>query len=214
MIKPLFSLYQKASKWDRLYIYLRLKFFSDYFKKIDELLPNVGRLVDLGSGYGLLANLLSLNSERRSVIGIDGDGKRIGIAEGTIGSRRNINFMAEKVSSIVFKDSEYDGLVMTDFLHHLPYQEQEKIMKKISQSIKLGGILVIGDVKETPRWKYYISYLADLVLYLGKPKCFYRTSEEMKKFIEKYGFSVRTIPADQKNIFSMVIYAARKEGGL
>lgn len=211
MIKTLFSLYQKAPKWDRLYIYSRLKFFSGYFQKIDELMPKIGRLADLGSGYGLLANLLAVNSVKRMVTGIDGDGERIRIAQETIGSRANINFITEKVSNVTFGASEYDGLVMTDFLHHLTYSEQEEIMKKVSQSMKPGGVLVIGDVKESPKWKYYISYLADLVLYIGKPKCFYRRSGEMKKFMEKYGFSVRTIPADQKNIFSMVIYAARKD---
>lgn len=208
--KTIFSLYRKESLFNKLFIYLRLKLFWNYFCKIGELLPAQGTIIDLGSGFGLLANYMSTVSPDCNLIGIDSNFKKTKVAQNTIGDRNNIKFFVNDIIKTEEGDLTSDSIIMTDFLHHLNYSQQEALLKKISQSLKKGSLLIIGEVMNKPRWKYFFSYLADLILYPFSPKCFYRTNEEMKKFLEKYSFNVEIIPYHQGNIFATVIYRAQK----
>lgn len=204
------SFYKDETLFNKLYIYLRLKLFGRYFQKIEQLLPLEGKILDLGSGFGLLSNYLLISSPERNIIGIDNNLKRTKVAQRTTRERKNVNFIFRDIKEIEKGELRFDSVVMTDFLHHLNYHKQEELLEKISQSLKKRGCLIIGEVMEKPRWKYFFSYLADLVLYPFSPKCFYRTTAEMERLLKKLGFKVEIIPYHQRNIFALVIYSAYK----
>lgn len=65
----LYQLYSKSKLWIKIYIKLRWQLCP--FEKIERLIPKKARVIDIGCGFGLLANYLALTSEDRAAVGID-----------------------------------------------------------------------------------------------------------------------------------------------
>ena len=74
------SLFSGAPLSTRSFIWLRWKLTP--YREIAAVLPKAGRILDLGSGHGLLSLALSMGSDRREIIGIDHDQARVRLAEG------------------------------------------------------------------------------------------------------------------------------------
>src|SRR5947209_18095343 len=79
------ALYARQSVGVRLYVRLRLAFGLLSADLLNSYLAADGTVVDIGCGYGVLANQLALGHEGRSVLGIDSDPRRIGVARSTVG---------------------------------------------------------------------------------------------------------------------------------
>src|SRR6266498_5847372 len=84
------NLYPERSLWITLYFCLR--FLVCPFRKLESILPKEGLFTDIGCGYGIFANLLSIASSKRKVFGYDLSVRRIGIAKTSIGNRKNVHF--------------------------------------------------------------------------------------------------------------------------
>jgi tRNA1(Val) A37 N6-methylase TrmN6 len=61
--------------------FLWLRSILTPYARMASALPARGRVLDLGSGHGLLAFALSRDSPRREIIGIDHDPERVRLAE-------------------------------------------------------------------------------------------------------------------------------------
>ena len=148
------KLYKFLNVKDKTYTKLRYRLCP--FEKIENKIPKKARVLDIGCGYGLLTNLIAINSEKREVSGIDLSNKRISIAKKSVGNRNNINFELKNCSEINLKN--YDVVIMSDFLHHINYEKQEKLIKDIYKDLNKGGLLIIQDVDKKTSIKYYSTY--------------------------------------------------------
>ena len=111
----LFRFYSGQGLKVALYAYLRWRLCP--FEEIESHIPKEGKIIDVGCGYGLLANFLTLRSSKRDVTGIDLSVRRIGAAQETTDSRKNIHFKLINVLDLELR--EPDAVVMSDFLHHI-----------------------------------------------------------------------------------------------
>src|SRR3989344_7137228 len=164
------NLYDFLGPKERLYIKLRWRLCP--FFLIERFLPSRGKIIDVGCGYGLLANLISLN-KNRDVYGFDLNAKRISIAKKTTGNRKNIHFELKNVKDL--KLGSCDAIVMSDFLHHIPYKEQEALIKQAAGKLKKKGIIIIQDIGKKPLWKYLFASNLDLILNCF-PRLYYRNA--------------------------------------
>jgi len=180
---------------------LRLSHYSD-------VLPSRGLVIDVGCGYGVLANYLSLSAPERQVLGIDRDEKRIDAARKTIGGRDNISFCAEDVAQWAWPGCT--GIAMTDFLHHLPPPEQETVLKEASGALQKDGVLLISEVDPDakPAYKYWASYLSDRILY-PLSRSYFRKPSAWKALLSSLGFEVRIIEL-RNPVFAGVLLVCRK----
>ncbi len=198
------ELYSSFGFIDKLYIRLRYRLCP--FNKIESFVPKAGRILDVGCGYGLLANLISLRSAKREVFGIDSSSKRINVARGTIGARKNIQFELKNSDDIDL--AKYDAVVMSDFLHHLSYHKQEELIKRVYEGLSYGGILIIQDIDTKPSWKYSFAYLIDVIFNLEVSN--YRSLNNFVEMLTKIGFKVRSERIDKGVPLPDVIYICRK----
>lgn len=190
--KDLENLYQKAGWKEKLYLKARWRLCP--FEEIEKYLPLKGKIIDFGCGYGILANFLALKSGEREVIGIDSSPKRIEVAKLSVGDRKNLQFLNQDIRDITLEFC--DGVVMTDFLHHISPAISRDVLKLIYRKLNSQGKLVIQDVDKLPRWKYFITLLIDRLLNIGR-FLYYRSSTEWKKILEETGFKVEIVPAHQ-----------------
>lgn len=185
------KMYSFLSWRDKLYIKLRWRLCP--FELIEQQLPKKGMIVDAGCGYGLLTNLIALRSEERNVYGFDLNEKRINIAKKSVGNKYNILFELKDVNDL--KLGSCDAVIMSDFLHHISYEEQNKLILQIKSKLKDDGILIIQDIVKKPLWKYLFASNLDRVLNCF-PKLYYRDQNSWVAMLSSY-FDLEIIKADK-----------------
>ena len=203
--EELLALYSDLGTATAWYVVLRWRLCP--FAEVARYVPTKGTIIDVGCGYGLLSNLLALTSPKRYVIGVDLSLKRIRAAQKTIASRKNIKFLLKDIEDLQLP--ECDAMVMTDFLHHLPYKLQEKLLIGWHQKLTRGGLLLIEEHDMRPWWKYLGSLIVDHGLNLGQ-RIFFRNSTEYKNLLAGIGFQVETRLVDKGLPFADVLYLCRR----
>lgn len=129
------------------------KILSSYYKMIaDEiaLVPG-GRLLDIGTGPGILAIKISSKFSASLVTGIDLSEKMIGIAnenrvkgQGSMGRvLSNVEFRVMDAKKLDFPDELFDMIISTGSFHH--WKEPVRIFDEIHRCLKNGGEAWIYD---------------------------------------------------------------------
>ena len=187
-MRDILSLY--PFKWNGFYVtvFNRIRLWFNRFDLIEHCIPEKGKIVDLGCGYGLFANFLALRAEERQLIGIDKNSRKTKYA---FRGLKNTQFL-----TIDIKDFNLDscqGITMIDFLHHMnSYSDQEDLLKHCSTGLAKGGTLFIKDVCFEPYYKFFLTRIVDNVLYTGD-RFYFRKWEEFKEILEDIGFSVEYV---------------------
>lgn len=190
--------------------YTALKLSIIPFEQFSHYLPKEGRILEVGSGYGYVSNYLSLENPNRKVIGNDPAHDRTALAKSTIGSRTNIEFVSTDCREIV--DGGFDGVVIADVLHHVPYAQQANILEDVYRKLKPGGVLVIRETDIKFRLRYFIfNYALEWVLYLGTEKLKFRRADAWRRMLEAVGFTVQhTIPNPRFFPYITVLFVCSK----
>ena len=128
------------STW--LFYYNKIKLILIPFIKIETLVPNEGFIIDLGCSHGLFANMMALNSEKREVLGLDINEKRIEHANIGI---KNASFKAGDITKIEIPKA--DCIILTHVIHHIPlYEDQIKLLRTCHDKLKAGGKIIIVEL--------------------------------------------------------------------
>lgn len=191
------SLFKTIRVWDAPYL------------EIEKITPKAGKVLDLGSGDGLLANYLGIASSRRKVFGIELNKSRL------VESNRGIKNVKFEVGDITKKKLYKVGaILLIHVFHHLPsLASQVKILEACKKNLNKGGRLIVAEIVEKPLFKYIFTFLVDsLVLpIVFNNKLFdkninYRKDSDWKKLFKEHGFKVKTTYPHIGRPFSHVIY--------
>lgn len=185
----------------RFSIYEGLKHLVWPLKLIDQHLPKHGQIIDLGCGEGVIAKYLAQESGRK-IIGVDQNCERLPHT-----SVKNLEFRCSDIIDFSFKSAS--GAVLSDVLHHLDYQKQEKLLGNIFRGLKKGGSLIIKEIDAEEFIRCMLSRFWDLIFY-PKDKIYYSSSKNFKKKLENVGFNVHVIRASRLFPGSTTLYIATK----
>lgn len=194
-------------------LFTKIRFWDAPYQMLEKLVPQRGKIMDLGCGDGLLTNFLALKSTQRELIGVDKNLERLKMADKGLPST---SFLAADV--LKQEVPVCDTILMVHLLHHLPsFVDQEVILKRSQSKLKKGGQLIVVEINQKPFLKYLLTWIVDIlvfpILFEGKlidGRIYYRKSEEWKTVLEKLGFNVKIIPAHQGKPFSHVILVGDK----
>ncbi len=183
------KLYSKQGFVKTAYTYLR---FWEYPRlvKIERLLPREGKIIDLGSGYGIFSNYVAATSSKRQVLALEFDKKKTDIAKNAakMGAIKNIVFDNKDITKISIKRA--DAIVIMHVLHHLKsYHDQEKLIGECVEKLEKGGMLLIDEVNRKYTLQYFLALLTDSLLYLGD-RFYYRSKKDMLSFLSKFPLTV------------------------
>jgi 1-acyl-sn-glycerol-3-phosphate acyltransferase len=124
------------------YMKVKLRLEGNY-RLFDSLLPRQGRILDVGCGYGFLANMLALTAKGRQVRGLDYDEEKITVARHGFLNGPNVDFAPGDALAAEFGPQE--GIILSDVLHYLPPAGQVALLQKCADSLTPAGVLVIRD---------------------------------------------------------------------
>lgn len=180
------------SPFIRLYSMIRFAILRPVFlDEIDQYLPRSGRIMDIGCGFGLFSLYFAMLEPGRKFIGVDTDARRIGhaCASGKKLGLDNVQYYVRDAQSIQ-AGSSFDAIYMLDLIHHLPEGEVPPFLEKLRDRLAPGGILIVKDVEDRPRWKMWFTLLLDRLM-VGMEPIHYWPESELTRLLSSLGFEVR-----------------------
>ena len=185
------------------------------YEPLDKAIGKTSRVLDLGSGDGLLGNYLAISQPGRKVFGIELNSKRAKVANKGV---KNASFSKGDILKTKLA-SNFDAIILAHVLHHLPSKsDQIKLLTKVASKLKKASDLLILEIDYKPWPKYVFSWLTDAItvpiLFEGKiftSQFFYRRTDEWKNILQDLGFQVKTRSIDKGKPFSHVLIYAKKK---
>lgn len=189
-----------------------VNFFSlrrkERFRVLHTLLPPAQddeyKILDLGSGTGIVTKQLATHYEHAEILAVDGAQKMIDFAKSKKFFRENedrVKWILADYSSPAWRMDIKDNLnlvVAFDALHHLSHQRKKELYKEIFEILVPGGMLLMSDFMTSyepfyadPQFCLWIEEIRNVlaqskrknVLNLFKDKVFTMIPERLKGYL-------------------------------
>ena len=142
--KVLVSSYLYKGPVTEWYVKVKTSLEDDY-AYFDSMLPCTGQITDIGCGMGQLDIMLSLLHPSRKVLGLDYDEEKIAVATNCWPVRNlpGLSFVNADAQSAELPES--DAFVISDMLHYIDSEAQEKLIRRCVSRLKDGGLILLRD---------------------------------------------------------------------
>ncbi|MCG8578544.1 MAG: 1-acyl-sn-glycerol-3-phosphate acyltransferase, partial [Bacteroidales bacterium] len=178
--------------------YTRIKIrLEKNYRFYDEIVPKKGKIIDVGCGYGYLANMLSYTASQREVIGWDYDGDKIAVACEVAKGNEQLKFFEKDVVTDNFETA--DTFIFNDVLHYFPREKQLNVLKKALNSLNTNGTIIIRDADTQLKKRTRVTQITEFfsIRMLGFNKMDYEldfvSSELIKDFANEHGLSFEKV---------------------
>jgi len=178
----------------KLYAYLRFLILP--VKKIDEIVPKIGKITDYGCGFGIVSCYLALSSKGRKITGIEYDKERAKKARMVCKSLQNVGFKVGDASKSRVAGS--DTHLLVDVIHHIPYNAQIALLNSIIKSMKKNNLLIIKEIGKKPLLKYLWNYVHDKVM-TSNDRLYFREERWFESFFNQRKLRIKIIRCE--NLF-------------
>lgn len=122
-------------------------------------------LMDVGCGMGLLAAYLKEHGHNGAGIGIDADGKKIGIAEEAL---RDVTPRMDFRVGDARELPDFSGdVVMLDVLHYFDAAGQREVLQAIANRLAPGAAALIRIGLRQRNWRYAVTWLEEWFIRLN-----------------------------------------------
>src|SRR5688572_11666725 len=190
------------------------------------LLPDRGRLLDVGCGRGLLLSLLRAARESYragtwpegwaappldlDLTGIDLRADHVRIARVALGGDARL----EAGNLLDFDFPPSAAIVLLDVLLYLSGDEQQRALGKAAAALESGGVLLLREADAGAGVTYGLSQLSERLLEAlrGRPfaRLRYRRAAEWAGLLESLGFRVAMEPMSEGTPFANVLFVCKK----
>jgi len=197
------------------YLKVKLRLENNY-ELFDSLIPNKAKIYDIGCGYGFLSYMLHFVSEDRQITGIDYDKEKISVANNCNLKNDNIHFECADVTQFEFQPA--DVFILSDVLHYIPEEKQEKIIKNCIHNLNEDGMIIIRDantkLKDRHKGTKWTEIFSTRILQFNKTadeskELYFRSSDDIFAMFNQYDTEIEVI--DQTKLTSNVVYVIRKK---
>jgi len=171
--------------WGRFWI-LRQRFLDE----IGQYLPERGRVLDLGCGFGLFSLYYASLRPGLALEGLDRNPRRIAMAR-RAAERLGLGNVRYQTGDVMdFRGGErFDAVYMLDIVHHIPPEAVRPLLDQVAKVLPPGGRLLIKDVDRTPAWKRWFTHVLDKVMDPATPVRYWGAAE-LHALLEEAGFGV------------------------
>jgi 2-polyprenyl-3-methyl-5-hydroxy-6-metoxy-1,4-benzoquinol methylase len=198
--------------FERAYATVRFTILrSKLLSVMDLLLPEEGRILDVGCGFGLFAAYFGQTQPRRTIIGVDHDARRIALARHV---SRTLGLDHEFIAGDA-RDAQvrgpFDAAYVLDVMHHIPENDQRALLVRLRDMLAPGGVLVLKDITTEPHFGLKFTELLDRLMVGWSEPLAYRHHREWGEMLTELGFRVRAVRVPDILPYPHVVIAARKQ---
>lgn len=184
---------------------------SKLLSVMDLLLPEEGRILDVGCGFGLFAAYFAQTQPRREIVGIDPDARRVAMARkvaAKLGLRGNEFIAGDARHADV--GGPFEAAYVLDVMHHVPAADQKALLARLGDLLVPGGVLVLKDITTDPPFGLKFTALLDRLMVGWDEPLTYRHHHEWGEMLTSLGFRVRAVRVPDVLPYPHVVIAARK----
>ena len=163
------------------------------FDKIENLIPNKGKILDVGCGHGIFCRLLIAKSSNRSVLGIDPSAHKIKITQKKATGLENLKFKKAYLKDI--RGIKFDCITIIDVLYLFSPTEKVEILSRVKNLLKPDGFLILVEVSSKPDFLYKLIKLEETLMvqllkytYSDTRKLYFQPDNHFFKLLKKIGF--------------------------
>jgi 2-polyprenyl-3-methyl-5-hydroxy-6-metoxy-1,4-benzoquinol methylase len=197
---------------ERAYAEIRFSIFRPKLLSVmDLLLPDEGRILDVGCGFGLFAAYFGQTGTRREIVGVDPDARRVKLASHVAAnlSLTNHEFHVGDVRSAPLH-GPFAAAYVLDVMHHIPSRDQRAVLERLRDLLAPGGTLLIKDITTEPYYELLFTELLDRVMVGWNEELTYRHHKEWGAMLAELGFKVRIVRVPDILPYPHVVIAATK----
>lgn len=216
--REVFDLYA-GQPW-RVRAHVRVRWWTCPFAAVAIHVPETGRILDLGCGHGVFSAYLALESGHRQVLGIDPAEDKILAASAAAEAAAekglaNLRFTRADAESP--PEGSWDAIAVLDVLYLLEPERQKSVLDRCARALAPGGILLVKEVADTPRWKAAWNRMQEtlsvrvLRITRGKKLCFLPPAQHAS-WLTARGLDVTSLPLDKGFLHPHHLIAARRPG--
>jgi SAM-dependent methyltransferase len=198
--------------FERAYAEVRFAILrSKLLTVMDLLLPESGRILDIGCGFGLFAAYFGQTQPARDILGVDPDEARIEMAR-DVARTLDLPHLSFRVGDARTADfrGPFDGAYVLDVMHHIPRAEQTSLLERLRDVLAPGGVLLLKDITTEPFRMLAFTALLDRAMVGPSEPLAYRHHRDWAELLVKLGFSVRLARVPDVLPYPHVVIAARK----
>ncbi len=176
---------------------------------MDLLLTDEGRILDVGCGFGLFAAYFGQTHRARRIVGIDPDARRVAIAR-RVASRLGLGdheFVVGDVRDATVS-GPFDAAYVLDVMHHLPREDQRRVLERLRGLLAPGGMLIVKDITTEPAFGLHFTAALDRLMVGWKEPLSYRHHREWAEMLTDLGFKVRMVRVPDVLPYPHVVIAA------
>jgi cyclopropane fatty-acyl-phospholipid synthase-like methyltransferase len=171
--------------WGRFWI-LRQRFLDE----IGQYLPERGRVLDVGCGFGLFSLYYASVCPGLEIHGLDRNDRRIAMAQAAARRLGLANVSYEVGDARDFHGGEqFDAAYMLDIAHHIPEDAVRPLIEQLAKTLPAGGRLLVKDVDSRPAYKRWFTHALDKVMDPRSPVRYWPAGE-LHALVESVGFRV------------------------
>jgi 2-polyprenyl-3-methyl-5-hydroxy-6-metoxy-1,4-benzoquinol methylase len=178
---------------------------------MDLLLPDEGRILDVGCGFGLFAAYFGQTERRRRIVGVDPNARRIDLAR-RVASELGLSSHEFRVGDVRSASIEgpFHAAYVLDVMHHVPACDQEAVLAQLRDLLVPGGVLLIKDITTEPHLGLLFTEALDRVMIGMKEPLAYRHHAAWGEMLTRLGFKVRIVRVPDVLPYPHVVIAATK----
>ncbi len=197
--------------------YCRVKTaLENNYELFESLMPKMGKIVDVGCGYGYLPYMLMFKGRQREILGVDYDEEKIAVADNCVDKSSKLSFAVGDVT--VYDFPQADGFIISDVLHYLKEEQQIQVIDNCVSKLNKGGVLVIRDadkdIETRQKGTWYTEFMSTKVFGFNKIKTdglHFVSGKLIKDTIAKYPHLTLEV-LDTTKFTSNIIYVAKHNG--
>lgn len=178
---------------------------------MDLLLPDEGRILDIGCGFGLFSAYFGQTQPARRIVGVDPDARRIAMARRVSASLGLENQFIAGDARDVALEGQFAGAYVLDVMHHIPADDQLPMLERLRDLLAPRGVLVVKDITTEPHLGLKFTELMDRAMVGWDEPLAYRHHREWGEMLTSLGFHVRMVRVPDVLPYPHVVIAATKQ---
>jgi len=198
--------------FERAYANIRFSILRPKLLSVmDLLLPDEGRILDIGCGFGLFAAYFGQTQPRRRIVGIDPNARRVAMAQ-KVANHLGLTeheFMAADARDASVQ-GPFDAAYVLDVMHHIPPEDQLPLLERLRDLLSPRGVLVVKDITTEPAYQVRFTELLDRAMVGWEEPLTYRHHREWGEMLTGLGFKVRMVRVPDVLPYPHVVIAATR----
>jgi 2-polyprenyl-3-methyl-5-hydroxy-6-metoxy-1,4-benzoquinol methylase len=154
-----------------------------------DLLRLHGRVLSVGSGFGIIDQYVAEVNPGVTVEGVDVDARRVAVARAAATAR-----VTARVGDVTRMPAGggFDGALAVDVFHHVPAAEHASLVASLHANLAGGGLCLVKEMARTPRRQYLWNRLHDRIV-SGPGPIWCREPDDMAGLLRGAGFVVEDV---------------------